>query len=102
MSRLSSGVESILEGLFGPELVEDLKLFKGKNLCFHDHYSGCVYERQFCGLSIICYLLIMTILLHCTIWYPSTFTLQDSPSASRREDALCSYEVDVLDGVGPV
>lgn len=32
MSRLSSGVESILEGLFGPELVEDLKLFKGKNL----------------------------------------------------------------------
>uniref|UniRef100_A0A671VY89 Uncharacterized protein n=1 Tax=Sparus aurata TaxID=8175 RepID=A0A671VY89_SPAAU len=26
------GFESILDGLFGPELVEDLQLFKGKNL----------------------------------------------------------------------
>uniref|UniRef100_A0A8C6SG11 Uncharacterized protein n=1 Tax=Neogobius melanostomus TaxID=47308 RepID=A0A8C6SG11_9GOBI len=25
------GFESILEGLFGPELVQDLQLFKGKN-----------------------------------------------------------------------
>lgn len=32
ISGLSLGFESILEGLFGPELVEDLKLFKGKNL----------------------------------------------------------------------
>uniref|UniRef100_A0A667XPU1 Uncharacterized protein n=1 Tax=Myripristis murdjan TaxID=586833 RepID=A0A667XPU1_9TELE len=25
------GFESILEGLFGPQLIEDLKLFKGKD-----------------------------------------------------------------------
>lgn len=33
------GFESILEGLLGPELLEDLKLFKGKNL-FHSDTSG--------------------------------------------------------------
>lgn len=35
------GFESILEGLLGPELLEDLKLFKGKNL-FHYDTSGVI------------------------------------------------------------
>lgn len=103
MLYLSAGFESILEGLFGPELVEDLKLFKGKYIRAY----FCIIKVkamiiEFSGLSIMCYLLIMTMLLHCTIWYPSTFTVKDSPSGCRREDALCAYKVGVLDGEGPV
>lgn len=37
-----------------------------------------VYEQQFCGFSVICCLLIMTVLLHCTIWY--TFTKNETLS----------------------
>lgn len=37
------GFESILEGLLGPELLEDLKLFKGKCQFFF-FYCQCVLE----------------------------------------------------------
>lgn len=39
------GFESILEGLLGPELLEGLKLFKGKNLFYYDtssHDHTCI------------------------------------------------------------
>lgn len=108
MSCLSSGFESILEGLFGPELVEDLKLFKGKK--FHRPVKKSRFPTIIVANSGIlwfeCNLLSghydnAASLYHLVPLYIHS-SLQDSPSGYRREDALCSYQVGVLDGVGPV
>uniref|UniRef100_A0A3P8V323 Uncharacterized protein n=1 Tax=Cynoglossus semilaevis TaxID=244447 RepID=A0A3P8V323_CYNSE len=58
------GFESILEGLFGTELEEDLKFFKGKHSMFFNYSKCCTYFRD------IFHLLTLTMMLYCTVWYP--------------------------------
>lgn len=87
--RLSSGFESILESLLGPELLDELKLFKGKNVFLyteigHDHTTTVTEWQEWFENSLFSAHYCITILLHCTIWYPSTFTLQDSPWLQKR------------------
>lgn len=79
----SSGFESILEGLIAPELLKDLKVFKGK----------------FLFVSFV--VLIMTVLFIVPSGTRAHFdSRQDSTIASRRENGLCYCKVGVLDEVG--